>query len=169
MCIHACVCIHIYVRIYTSCLFVYPRISDICVVHVLYIYDLSRMYTISSPGRDFLSENFLGIAIIVMRQSVVRSPGAISKRTGKSLWPNLATCSSLSSSNLPRPLLASLLFLVPRAIPTSSLLIQWVAHDDVLHLRFRRSHSILRGERLATGFALSTTSSISSSSSSCIS
>ena len=108
------------------------------------------MYTISSPGRDFLSENFLGIAIMVMRQSVVRSPGAISKRTGKSLWPNLATCSSLSSSNLPRPLLASLLFLVPRAIPTSSLLIQWVAHDDVLHLRFRRSHSILRGKRLAT-------------------
>ena len=110
------------------------------------------MYTISSPGRDFLSENFLGMAISVMRQSVVCSPGAISKRTGKSLWPNLATCSSLSSSNLPRPLLASLLFLVPRAIPTSSLLIQWVAHDDVLHLRFRRSHSILRGEKVSDRF-----------------
>ena len=110
------------------------------------------MYTISSPGRDFLSENFLGIAIIVMRQSVVRSPGAISKRTGKSLWPNLATCSSLSSSNLPRPLLANLLLLVPRAIPTSSLLIQWVAHDDVLHLRFRRSHSILRGKKVSDWF-----------------
>ena len=104
------------------------------------------MYTLSSPGRDFLSENFLGMAISVMRKSVVCSPGAISRRTGKSLKPNFATCSSLSSSNLPRPLLAVLLFLVPSAIPSSSLLIQLVAHDDVLHLRFRRSHSILRGE-----------------------